>query len=323
MAPTETAVPAYDALEPVAGTGERSSWGIFGADDQLGTINFITPEAVAAAAATVRSGQTLNLSLPLDVPAPALAGQRNLYTHHIERNRGGGDDRLDEFYPQGSTQWDGLAHVRFREFGYYNGRQDADLDRGNLGIDAISEHGLVSRGLLVDASGWSQATRGWPLNPRERTALTAPDVEAVLDWQGSEARPGDILLLHTGWLAWYGGLTQPERDGLAGTLHPRPGGLAAPGLDPSATTAAWLWNHRVAAMAGDTPTVECLPVHREEGFLHRRTLALLGMPIGEFWWLHDLAETCRSLGRFHFLLSATPWRLPRGVGSPITPMVVL
>lgn len=323
MVLAQTAVPAYDALPPVADTGERSSWGVFGPDDQLGTINFITPEVVSAAAATVTTGQTFNLSLTLDVPAPALAGERGTYRHHIERTRSGGDDWLDNFYPQGSTQWDGLGHIRFREFGYYNGRNEADLDRGDLGIDLVSEHGLISRGLLLDAAGWSQARRGRPLNPTKRVALTASDIAEILDWQNSEVSPGDVLLVHTGWLTWYAGQSTAERESLRGSLHPRPGGLNAPGLDPSAETAAWLWNHRVAAMAGDTPTVEVLQVRRDEGFLHRRTLALLGMPIGEFWWLHDLAEACRSLGRFHFLLSATPWRLPRGVGSPITPMAVL
>ena len=318
-----TRIPTFDELEQVAETGERSNWGVFGSDDQVGTVNFITPEAIAAATATVTRGETFNLSLPLDQPAPALSGGRETYTHHIERSRSGGDDWLDGFYPQASTQWDGLGHIRFREFGYYNGRDDADLDRGDLGIDHISAHGLLSRGLLLDADGWSRETRGHRLDPRERQPLGVADITSILDWQHSEVHPGDVLLLHTGWLEWYVDLPGTDKNALADTLHPSPGGLKAPGLHPSRETAAWLWDHRVAAIAGDTPTVECLQVQRDEGFLHRRTLALLGMPIGEFWWLTDLARACRQQQRFHFLLSATPWRLPGGVGSPITPLAVL
>ena len=51
-------VPAFDDLPLIEKLGLRHAWGVFGPDDQRGTINFITPEARAAAAATVTEGQS-------------------------------------------------------------------------------------------------------------------------------------------------------------------------------------------------------------------------------------------------------------------------
>lgn len=319
----EWTVPRYADLPELGGSGERASWGVFGDDDELGTINFITPEVVSAAAATVSEGLVVTLSLPLDEPAPALAGERDSYRHEISRGRSGGDDMLDGFYPQGSTQWDGLGHVRFREFGYYNGCQDDDLDAGRLGIDTIGRHGILTRGVLVDLPQWMREVSGHQLDPTERHVVSVDDLEAVLAWQGTRVRSGDVLVLRTGWIEWYDGLDDAARQGLRGSLHNGEGGLDCPGLDPGPATAEWLWDHGVAAMAADNPTVEALKVSREAGFLHRRTLALLGMPIGEFWWLRELSEACQARGRHHFLLSASPWVLPRGVGSPVNPQAVL
>lgn len=318
----EQGVPRYRELPLVADSGEHSSWGVFGPTDELGTVNFLTAEAIAAAAATVTAGEVVTMGLSLDQPAPPLAGERAPFCHEITRTRSGGDDRLDGFFPQGSTQWDGLAHVRFREHGYYNGLSDADLDDGRLGIDAIARHGIIGRGILVDVAEWSRRVAGHDLDPQRRHLVTPAELDAVLAWQRAEVRPGDVLVLRTGWLEWYAELDDSHRASLAGSLHNGEGGLECPGLSPGPATAEWLWDHRIAAMAADTPTVEALPVRRDQGFLHRRTLALLGMPIGEFWWLAEVAQAARRHRRHCFLLSASPWLLPRGVGSPVNPQAV-
>ncbi len=82
------------------------------------------------------------------------------------------------------------------------------------------------------------------------------------------------------------------------------------------TTAAWLWDHRVAAVAADNPAMEVLKVDPGVGFLHRLLLPLLGMPIGEFWDLEALSEACRRHERSAFLLTSAPLYIPGGVGSP-------
>ena len=133
-------LPKYRDLPEFPGLGERSSWGVFGRDDDLGTVNFLTEERVRDAAKLVRRGAAFNLDLPLTLPArrPVAPGERGRgpYEHVVTTNRGGGDDHLNNFYLQGSSQWDGLRHIRFRDKGYYTGLQDEDqLKRAMDGID--------------------------------------------------------------------------------------------------------------------------------------------------------------------------------------------
>ncbi|MGD9945125.1 MAG: cyclase family protein, partial [Burkholderiaceae bacterium] len=207
-------------------------------------------------------------------------------------------------------------------FGYYGGRQDVDVDRGALGIDVLARKGVIGRGVLVDFAGWRDAI-GQPVAGDTYAPITPTDIEQTLAWSGTRVLPGDILLLRTGWLRWYLQLSDAGRQALAGKLHNEADGMDAPGLDPGVASAAWLWDHRVAAIAADNPSLEVLRVSRDKGFLHHRILVLLGMPIGEFWYLEELAAACQARGRADFLLSAAPINLPRGVGSPCNACAVL
>lgn len=313
------ALPKFSRL-PELPTGERHAWDVFGRADQLGTLNLITAERILKAVSTVTEGRVISLSLPLDLPNPSLVTTRRVYQHYVSTGRLARDDWLDNFYPQASSQWDGLQHIRYRQFGFYGGREDADLDRGELGIDIVARRGIVGRGVLVDAAAGFEAL-GRPLQPDARTVVGPEDLEAVLRWEKVEVEPGDILLIRTGWLRWYLSLDQAGRNRLAGTLDG--GTLETVGLDPGRATAAWLWDRRVAAVAADNPAVEALPVRREEGFLHQRLIALLGMPLGELWDLEELSEACRKLARYHFLLVSAPLHIPRGVGSPNNAYAIL
>jgi hypothetical protein len=314
-------LPRYEDLPRVDGTAEGHAWEVWPAGDQLGTINFLTPVRVAAAAALVREGVVVNLTLPLDEPNPGLFPDRRGYTRHEERlGSVGRDDSVDGLYLQGSSQWDGLRHIRHRTAGYYGGRDDADLDAGALGIDVLARNGIVGRGVLIDV-GFAAAERG--LAPDERWALDGPTLESIAAGQGVELRPGDILVLRTGWIAWYLSRNAEQKQAMRGSVGPAPDGLACAGLAGHLATAEWLWNHEVAAVVADNPAVEALPVDRTAGFLHRRLIPLLGMPLGELWWLEDLADRCRSTGRYDFLLVSAPLHLPAGVGSPANAVAVL
>ena len=156
-------LPKFSQLPLVGQTGERHTWDVFGRGDQLGTINLLTPDRVKRAATLVRTGKVINLNLPLNFPITLYGGFRSGYRHHIEVNRGGRDDYVDNFAMQGSSQWDSLRHIRFREFGYYGGRQDPDLDgKGELGIENWARHGIIGRGCCSTRPvTWSGAARRW------------------------------------------------------------------------------------------------------------------------------------------------------------------
>ena len=308
-------VPRYDELPVIEATGDAHAWDVWGRDDEVGSLNRLGPAQVAAAARLVRDGRVINLTLPLDEPSPGLSDGREGYRHHIEATRQGRDDSLDNFYLQFSSQWDGLRHIRYREFGYWGGRQEEDLDAGALGIDHWARRGIVGRAVLVDVPAFMQR-HGRAYATDERTPIGPALIEEILSDEGVALLDGDVLLLRTGWLPWYLALDDSAKQGLRGSLHPGEGGLRCPGLDPTRATAAWLWDHGVAAIAADNPALEALPVDREQGFQHRRLMPLLGMPIGEFWQLDDLAADCASDGRYECMLVSAPLHLPGGVGSP-------
>lgn len=313
------AYPPYSELPTLGDTGERHSWETFGAGDQLGCLNFITPAEVTASAEEVHSGEVVNLNLPIGLPQPQFWATRAAPEYHaVQHGRNVRDDYIDKLYTQGSTQWDGFRHLRFREFGYYGGRQDADLDEaGEIGIDVWAGRGLIGRGVLIDVAGHREvvADARLPIGPE----LT----REVLDAQGTSLRPGDILLFRTGWLEWYMGLDDEVRTDLATTWNADRSLAALPGLDPSQEMAGWLWDHRIAATAVDNPTAETVPYIPAEGWAHHRLLVLLGMPLGELWAVDRLAEACRRNHRWTFMLTTAPMNIPRGVASPANAYAIL
>lgn len=309
-------LPKFAQLPTVGATGERHAWDVFGKSDQLGMVNLLTPERVKRAATLIRTGRVINLNLPLNFPITLYGGFRSGYRHHIEVGRGSRDDYVDNFAMQGSSQWDSLRHIRFREFGYYGGRQDEDLDgKGELGIEHWARHGIIGRGVLLDAAGY-MVRRGTPLDQTQKFTMDGAFLEEVAKAENVQLEPGDIVLLRTGWLTWYKSLDEAGREALRGRLHPGEGGLACPGLDPSQATAGWVWDRQLAAMAADNVALEALPVDASIGFQHRRLIALQGLPIGEVWELDELARDCTQDGVYEFMLVSAPLHLPGGVGSP-------
>lgn len=315
--------PAFCELPTLPGSTERHAWDVWSHDDQVGCMNFAGSQQVRQAIMTVTMGKVVSLSLPLNEPSPGLFPKRGPFQHTILMGSHGRDDRLDGFFPQFSSQWDGLRHVRYRQYGFWGGRQDEAIDSGGeLGVEHWSRRGVVTRGVLVDVKGFHER-RGSALAPNERFPLRPEYLDEVLAAQGSVLQQGDVLLIRTGWLEWYLGLTQEERTRLVGTVGQGPSALACPGLDAHQETAAWLWDHRVAGVASDNPALEALPVDKSVGFFHYRLIPLLGMAVGEFWNLAAIATECAGLGRYEFLLMSAVMDIPGGVGSPANAYAVL
>ena len=312
--------PKFADLPLIGDTGERHAWDVWGRDDELGSLNRIGPQQVRDATRCVRTGRVIPLTLPLDEPAPGLFPNRVPFRHEVEVSRTGRDDKVDDFFLQFSSQWDGLRHIRYREFGYWGGRSEDDLDAsGDLGIDRWAERGPIGRGVLVDVAR-HLAERGTPLVPDEKTEIGPALIEEVLAAEGAALRPGDVLILRTGWMEWYRGLPAADRDRMRGTVGKS---LACPGLDAAQETAGFLWDRGVAGVAVDNVACEALPVEKPKGFQHRRLIPLLGMAVGEFWWLPELAEHCAATGHHDVLLVSAALRVPSGVGSPANALAVV
>jgi hypothetical protein len=301
-------LPDYDDLPLNEALGMRYAWDLWGQDSDLGTINLLTPERVARAIAQVRTGRMFSLSLPLDTRCSA---GRPPYRHTIFRlDRNTQDDVIDNFYLQGTTQWDGLRHIQAREFGFYNGVRPADAGPGGsrLGIESWAEHGIAGRGLLVDVAGYLRR-QGTELDPMAGLAISADLIREILDAQGCELETGDILLLRTGYPRALATTTVSER--------PR----SWPGLSPDEDMARFLWDSHVAAVVADNPAVETAPGD-PKSFLHRRLIPMLGLALGEYFYLEDLAGDCAADGRYTCFFVAVPLKIPGAVGSPGNAMAI-
>jgi kynurenine formamidase len=308
-------LPSYAELPVRAGAPAGAAWGVFGDDDEVGTINLLTPERVIAAAESIRSGKVFALNLPINIPDPPLF-TRGKHTHTVKIFPNAEfvlDDYLDNFYPQASSQWDALAHVKHPAYGAYNGIPDNQMTgRGGtrLGIDNLARRGIAGRGVLADVARYYDRV-GKSIDFTKAKSIPLADVQAALEDEDAAIRAGDILLIRIGWTKFYLSASAEIKAELAKET-------VTPGIEGSERTARWLWDNHLAAVASDSPALEALPkpAGEEAEFLHFHMLAFFGMPIGEMWNLEGLAEDCAADGRYDFFLTSAPLNVPGGVGSP-------
>lgn len=312
-------LPSYDEL-PAAGNGTRSGWGLFGAGDSVGLINLLTPERVVGAVATVRAGKVFALNAAVDFLDPPLF-RRQAMRHEVAVLRGGAglDDTLHDLNPQSSSQWDSLGHVAFRPGEFYNG---ASLDEVLHGERNTVEHwarrGIVGRGVLLDLLR-TATDQDRPYDPGTSHSFTVSDIEAARQAAGVTISPGDILLLRTGFMAWYAGLDQPARESIQNreSLH-------ACGLEHTEEMARYLWNLHVSAVASDCPSLEVWPMDYEVPFgnLHTVLIGQFGLAIGELWALDELAADCAEDHVHECLLASAPLNVPGGIGSTANALAI-
>jgi hypothetical protein len=223
---------SYDELLARSDAPAGSTWGLFGNTDELGMINHLTPDRAVRGAGLVQRGRVFNLDLSVGAFRPAI-GLRTAPRHTVFSNAPyHRDDVLDGFFLQGTTQIDGLRHFKHPRHGFYNGFTDDEIqpDSPQLGIGRLADHGLVGRGVLIDLVGYL-AEVGRPLDPATATAFTVGDVDAAAAAQGVAFEPGDIVLLHTGWLSYL--LDHPEFH------HQQRTSMCSVGLEQSEQTLRW------------------------------------------------------------------------------------
>jgi kynurenine formamidase len=309
------AVPRYDDLPVLEAVGLRHAWDVFGAGDDLGTVHHMTAASIVGATRLVSEGRVFRLDLPLDLPDPPLFSREPLRHSMHTTNRNTWDDRLDSFYPQGSTQWDALRHIRCRELGFYGGVTEDPPTHDRLGIDAWARSGIVGRGLLVDVDRYLRA-QGEVVDPTAPRAITAAELAAALEAQGVAPASGDVLCVRTGWMAGY---LAAHAAGDESAF--RRGSFV--GLAADEAMARWLWDARLVAVAVDNPALEVSPGDPAVGSLHRRLIPMLGFAVGELFALDELAAHCAATGRWTFLFVAAPLHLRGGIGSPGNAVAIL
>ena len=340
-----------------------SNWGDFGDDDQLGRINLIGQQQILKGAAEIRTGKNFCLSLPLDLPGGSLLNPRRRPPRLEPTYRDGKPmlnfplSKVDEhsidvisddqvlISLQYSTQWDSLAHVGARfdadgdgyaEMVYYNGfaagqdvlgpvnyaddnqEEVCGCDGGHLsfaktlGIEHMAAHGVQGRGVLVDL---------WRRYGATRQLIGYDELSTILREDDIAVEPGDMLVLRTGFAELVVGMQgKPDPQ----VLHHACSVLN--GRDERLLN--WITESGISALCADNYAVEAYPALDAAGKksllpLHHHCLFKLGLPLGELWYLPELAEWLAAHNRHHFMLTAPPLRLPGAVGSPVTPIATV
>jgi kynurenine formamidase len=316
------------------------NWGRWGAEDQLGTLNFITPDRIARAAHSVRRGARFSMAIPVDAYGPQGAhGYRRNPIHMMSLDGGdenanralseweaGGQQEQDitglwETGPlrwnddiiimplQAGTQWDGLAHVYY-DGKLYNGFPASTVTSAGAtrdGIDHVGRAGgIMGRGVLLDVARHLKVQR---LEPGY--VIGADLLDEVIDAQSVRIEEGDILVIRTGW--WTHFLEHRDADAWL---------AESPGV--SWKVAEWLHGHSIGAIAADNIAVEVITPEVENHFLLFHLLAIrdMGMSLGEIWDLETLSEDCAEDGIYEFFLTTAPLIVPGGIGSPINPVAI-
>jgi len=292
------------------------NWGRWGPDDERGTLNYITPSHVLAAAGLVRSGRSVSLAVPINTVAgpdnPRPAVHYMVQTYDVKSHLGEPQFLLDylasEFHGDCHTHIDALCHIAYRGK-LYNGKSASSVtSHGPRFMDITTyAHGIVGRGVLLDIP----RLRGvkW-LEPGE--AVTREELEAAEKAQGVRLSEGDIFLFRTGhhrrrlelgpWNNGYDG------EGKAG-LH--------------ATTMLMLHERKVGVFLpdGDGETVPS----NVEGVaypIHTLQIAAMGMACADSLQFEELVKVCEEERRWEFMVVMAPLRLPRGTGSLFNPIAI-
>ncbi|EWY97139.1 hypothetical protein FOYG_05615 [Fusarium oxysporum NRRL 32931] len=338
MAFNISSVPDFDDLPEVKGMPKGCAWGVFDRDgkkDQVGTLNFLTPDVVRNAALEVKDGVSISLNWPLNamnklnIPGRLAAQHKILYIPQsmaalpFEQGKSW-DDELS-FNTQCSSQWDSLCHFQHQHSGLaYNG---ANPDKEALSIDSTESNNMptldhwhsrgciAGRGVLIDYASYAEE-KGIEFHAFDGNRITVEDLEACAAYQKVDFQLGDILIVRTGATEVVDNMNPADLGKMAAAK--------LTGLHGCEETARWLWNKRFAAAASDSNSFEAYPPLKPDGsiggmkdlVLHMYCLNMFGMSIGELWDLKELARYCKEKKRYSFMITSTPLNQPGLIGSP-------
>lgn len=246
----------------------------FGPDDQIGNLNYVTPEKTLAAAKLITEGKAYRLGIETNSNTPAYP-PRTFSLTVLQPGQAGGttigptkstynDDIITGWVGIGS-QIDGLGHLGIDNV-YYNCNNAADFAKPGgltrLGIETVPA--VATRAVLLDMAGY------FGTNPvKEGTAFNRTEIEGAMKRQGvASIGKGDVVLFYTGWTQLIG-----KNDKRYGAGEP---GLGVEG-------ARYLAERGVAMVGADTWGLEVVPFEKNAGVfeVHQILLAQNGIFILE------------------------------------------
>jgi len=303
------------------------NWGKWGPADEIGTLNHTRPEDIVAAARLVKKGKVISLALNFDNNGPQGAKSKypamgrinpvhtmlrtgtDAYSGVLDHRGIRAADDMVVMPLQCGTQWDGLGHV-FYEDSMWNGydcREVTSNGAQKCGIEKTKAR-MVGRGVFLDvprALGRKYLDDGY--------AITSADLDKTAAMQGVKMKRGDFVVVRTG---------QMEARLEAGSWDGYPGG-DAPGF--SFETLGWIQRTQLAALASDTWGCEVRPNETEPGInqpWHWITIPMMGMTMGEIFYVKELAEDCAADKVYEFLFVAPAIPITGAVGSPTNPLAI-
>jgi kynurenine formamidase len=297
------------AVAIARGQGGQANWypSKWGAADQRGAANRITPAKVMEARDMIKQGKIYQLGHVYEAGMPmfgtrhysiripqafAMPG-RNQAVYH--------DEVVSGELGQIGTQFDGLGHLGMGDL-FYNGNRRSEFAQAEgltkLGIENVGA--IVTRGVLIDVAkfkGVTQMVGGYE--------ITVADLKGALQKQGVTIRPGDVVLIHTGWGSLW------MRDNARFTAN-------EPGIGVAA--GQFLADQQVVVVGADTWGVEVMPNPDPmlSAPVHQLLLARNGI------YLHEnliTAELARD-NAYEFMYSFAPLRLKGATGSPGNPVAI-
>jgi kynurenine formamidase len=289
------------------------NWDRWGAEDQRGTLNHLTDARRVAAAALVRTGETV--SLAHDLATEPMPEHPHPVQHHMLASGDARDsngipgyeaarDHLAlDLHGLATTHVDALSHM-FVRGEMYGGRPASEVrsDGARSNTMATMADGVVGRGVLLDvarATGTDFFDNG--------QVVTVEDLEAAEAAEGLRVGPGDILLV-----AWGRAARSRERpafDGFSG-LH--------------AECLPWLQEREVAVLGSDGISDPMPFVGTPEWPfpVHQIGICAMGLPLIDNLSLAPLGERCVADGTWEVLFTMGPLRIVKGTGCPVNPVAV-
>lgn len=280
-----------------------SNAGRWGADDELGTLNYITPKKRIAAAKLVKTGEVVSAARDLSKTQSKV--DPNPVSHMVMYN--GNGPSISDFFsvaPHGMvmTHLDALCHFSVDDQLYNNRKRSDTVSAAGAKWGSIyaMRQGIFTRGVLLDVA----AARGVPWYESDEY-VTVADFEAAEKRQNVRVESGDAIFVRTG-------MERMEQEWGIQDVYPR-AGLHAECVE-------WMHNRETSVYGGDCIEKLPYPSERFTSPMHMIGLVSLGQPILDWPALTELAATCNRLKRWSFLLTTAPLRLPGGTSSPINPL---